>query len=91
MDLSFTGGLIILLKKRTSITVKPPSVAESPVNLECKLFKKIILKTKTKNKDKNIMIIGEVIGVNIDSNFIKNGKVNSLAMRAISRMGYTEY
>ena len=35
------------LKKKKSIIVKPPSIAESPVNLECRLFKKIDLKTKT--------------------------------------------
>ena len=37
------------------------------------------------------MIIGEVIGIHIKDTFITKGKVNSLAMRAISRMGYTEY
>ena len=79
------------LKKRKSIIVKPPSVADSPVNLECRLHKKINLKTKSRNKDQNIMIIGEVIGIYISNKFIKNGKVNSLAMKAISRMGYTEY
>ena len=77
------------LKKRKSRIVQPPSIAESPVNLECQLFKKIDLKTKVKNQ--NIMIIGEVVGIHIDDQFIKNNKINSLAMRAISRMGYTEY
>ena len=77
------------LKKRKSRIVQPPSIAESPVNLECRLFKKIDLKTKVKNQ--NIMIIGEVVGIHIDDKFIKNNKINSLAMRAISRMGYTEY
>ena len=37
------------------------------------------------------MIIGEVIGVHIKDTYIKDGKINSLAMQAISRMGYTEY
>ena len=37
------------------------------------------------------MIIGEVVGVNINNKFIKKGKINSLAMKAISRMGYDEY
>jgi len=77
------------LKKRKSRIVKPPLIAESPVNLECRLFKKIDLKTKVKNQ--NIMIIGEVVGIHIDDKFIKKGKIDSLAMRAISRMGYAEY
>ena len=71
--------------------VKPPSVAESPVSLECRLLKKIDLKTTSTNKNQNKMIIGEVVGIHIDDKFIKNNKINSLAMRAISRMGYTEY
>ena len=69
--------------------VQPPSVAESPATLECKLIRKIDLKAKKNNQ--NIMIIGEVIGIHIKDAFITKGKVNSLAMRAISRMGYTEY
>ena len=77
------------VKKRKSRIVEPPSIAESPVNLECRLFKKIDLKTKVKNQ--NIMIIGEVVGIYIDDKFIKKGRIDSLAMRAISRMGYAEY
>ena len=80
---------VFKLKKRKSRIVEPPSIAESPVNLECRLFKKIDLKTKVKNQ--NTMIIGEVVGIHIDDKFIKKGKIDSLAMRAISRMGYAEY
>jgi flavin reductase (DIM6/NTAB) family NADH-FMN oxidoreductase RutF len=83
--------ILMKLKKRKSRMVKPPSVAESPVSLECRLLKKIDLKTTSTNKNQNKMIIGEVVGIHIDDKFIKNNKINSLAMRAISRMGYTEY
>ena len=79
------------IKKRKSKIVKPPSVADSPINLECKLIRKINLKTKSKNKNQNKMIIGEVIGVRIENRYIKNGRINSLMMKAISRMGYSEY
>ena len=79
------------LKKKKSNIVKPPLIAESPINLECRFLKKIDLKTLYKNKNQNKMIIGEVIGVHIENRFIKNGKIDSLAMRAISRMGYNEY
>ena len=80
---------VFKLKKRKSRIVTPPLISESPVNLECRLFKKIDLKTKVKNQ--NIMIIGEVVGIHIDDKFIKKGRIDSLAMRAISRMGYAEY
>ena len=78
------------VKKRKSKLIKPPSVAESPINLECKLLKTLKLKSK-QNKDKNTLIIGEVVGIYINNKFIKNGRINSVSMRLIARMGYSEY
>ena len=81
--------MIANLKKRKSKLVKPPSVAASPVNLECKLLK--TLKLKSNSKRYTTMIIGEVIGIYIKDNFIKNGRVDSVAMKYVARMGYSEY
>ena len=77
------------LKKKKSRLVKPPSVKDSPVNLECKLVKTI--KLKSNSKKISTMIIGEVIGIFINNKFIKNNRVDSVAMRYIARMGYSEY
>lgn len=77
------------LRKKKSKIVKAPSVLNSPVNLECKLSK--IIKLKTQSKESSTMIIGEVIGVFINNKFIKNNKVNSVEMRYIARLGYSEY
>ena len=81
--------LLTNLKKRKSRLVKAPSVASSPVNLECKLLK--ILKLKSNTKKNSTMIIGEVIGIYIKDTFIKKGRVDSTAMRYVARMGYSEY
>ena len=81
--------IISNLKKRKSKLVNAPSVADSPVNLECKLLKTI--KLKSNNKKYATMIIGEVIGIYIKNSFIKNGRVDSTAMRYVARMGYSEY
>ena len=81
--------MITDLKKRKSKLVKSPSVAISPVNLECKLLK--TLKLKSNSKRYTTMIIGEVIGIHIKDNFIKKGRVDSVAMRYVARMGYSEY
>ena len=77
------------LKKKKSKLVKAPSVKDSPVNLECKLVKTI--KLKSKSKKTSTMIIGEVIGIFIKDKFIKNNRVDSVSMRYIARMGYSEY
>ena len=77
------------LKKRKSRLIKVPSVADSPVNLECKLLKSIKLKSNSKNF--STMVMGEVIGIYIKDSFIEKGRVNSAAMRYVARMGYSEY
>ena len=77
------------LEKKKSKLVKAPSVKDSPVNLECKLVETI--KLKSNSKKKSTMVIGEVIGIYINNKFIKNGRVDSVSMRYIARMGYSEY
>ena len=77
------------LKKRKSRLVKVPSVDDSPVNLECKLLKSI--KLKSTSRKFSTMVMGEVIGIYIKDSFIEKGRVNSVAMRYVSRMGYSEY
>ena len=77
------------LKKRKSRLVKVPSVANSPVNLECKLLKSI--KLKSSSRKFSTMVMGEVIGIYIKDSFIVKGRVNSAAMRYVARMGYSEY
>ena len=77
------------LKKRKSKKVIAPSVAESPVNLECKLLK--TLKLKTNSNKYGTIVIGEVIGIFINNKFIKKGRVDSAAMHYVARLGYSEY
>ena len=77
------------LKKKKSKLVRTPSVKDSPVNLECKLVKTI--KLKSNSKEISTMIIGEVIGIFIKDEFIKNNRVDSVSMCYIARLGYSEY
>jgi flavin reductase (DIM6/NTAB) family NADH-FMN oxidoreductase RutF len=37
------------------------------------------------------VVIGCVIGVHIDDRFIKNGRLDTAAMKPIARCGYDEY
>ena len=70
--------------------IKAPRVAESPVCLECKLFRVIEL-PDDQGQVSNWMTIGRVIGIYIDDRFIDNGRVDTAAMRPIARLGYSEY
>ena len=79
------------IKKKKSIKVKPFSVLNSPVNLECKFLQKFNLKSSVKNKFHNKIIIGEIVGIYIDNQFIKDGRIDSIAMQYVGRLGYAEY
>jgi len=70
--------------------IKAPRVAESPVCLECRLFKVIELPDE-EGKVGDWIAVGRVIGIHIDDRFIANGRVNTAAMKPIARLGYSEY
>jgi flavin reductase (DIM6/NTAB) family NADH-FMN oxidoreductase RutF len=78
------------LGKAACRIIAPPRVAESPVCLECKLFKVIDLPDDQGNVG-DYLIIGRVIGIHIDDRFIEDGRVNTAAMQPIARLGYSEY
>lgn len=71
--------------------VRPPRVKESPVALECKYVQTVTLPQDEKTGKIHHMIIGRVVGIYIDDRFIKNGLVDTGAMRPIARMGYRDY
>ena len=72
--------------------VKPPRVARAPASLECKHWKTVEMPDVHPGGDKgHFLIIGQVIGIFIDDNFIKDGIVNTAAMRPLARMGYMDY
>ena len=78
------------LAKAASILVKAPRVAASPVALECRHFKTVDLPDDFGNV-RDFMVIGRVIGIHIDEAFIKDGRVDTGAMKPIARLGYAEY
>ena len=71
--------------------VKAPRVKESPAAFECKLWQTIELPGRPGKPSSHTMVIGEVIGIHIDDRFIKDGLVDTGAMRPIARLGYMEY
>lgn len=73
-----------------SVLVAPPRVAESPVALECRWFRTVDL-PDSQGEVANQLVIGRVVGVHIDDRYIADGRVDTVAMRPIARLGYSEY
>ena len=71
--------------------VKPPRVAASPCALECKWLKTVPLTDLDGHALDNHVVIGQVIGIHIDDRFIKDGLLDTAAMRPIARAGYHDY
>lgn len=73
-----------------STRVKPPRVASAPAALEC-----VTVDTHTirHRGGEHIyqLVFGEVVGVHINDAFIRDGRVDTAAMRILTRMGYDEY
>ena len=80
------------LKTSPSKFINPPRVARAPAALECKHWKTVEMPDVEPGGDKgHFLIIGQVIGIFIDDNFITDGIVNTAKMRPLARMGYMDY
>jgi len=71
--------------------VRPPRVAASPCALECRLLQVIHLVDLEGRPSSRYVVFGQVVGVHIDDRFIKNGRLDTAAMRPIARCGYADY
>jgi flavin reductase (DIM6/NTAB) family NADH-FMN oxidoreductase RutF len=64
--------------------VKPPRVAESPVNLECRLFQEVPLGETT-------LVIGEILRGHVDESVVTDGRVDALKLQPVGRLGGDGY
>jgi flavin reductase (DIM6/NTAB) family NADH-FMN oxidoreductase RutF len=71
--------------------VKPPRVAEAPCALECRWLNTVELNDVDGRPTDRHVVFGQVIGVHIDDRFIKNGLLDTAAMKPIARAGYHAY
>lgn len=71
--------------------VRPPRVAAAPAALECKLIEIVRLKRSTGEELDGWLALGEVVGVYVDDRYIRDGRVDTAAIRPIARCGYHDY
>jgi flavin reductase (DIM6/NTAB) family NADH-FMN oxidoreductase RutF len=79
------------LEPAPSKLVKPPRVAASPCALECRLVKIVSLGDADPELNDRNIVIGKVVGVHIDERFLKDGMLDTAAMKPIARCGYHNY
>jgi len=78
------------LAKGDGIAVKCPHVAEAPAVLECRTHQVLDLPTWREGW-RNLVVIGEVVGVHIREEYLKDGLLDVLSYHPVARMGYMDY
>jgi flavin reductase (DIM6/NTAB) family NADH-FMN oxidoreductase RutF len=79
------------LTKAPSRLVKPPRVAESPIQFECEYYQTIRLPLGGAKRAVDLLI-GRVVGIHIAKEAIADdGKIDVVNIRPLARLGYYDY
>lgn len=79
------------LTKGAGRAVRVPHVAEAPAALECRMVRIVDDLPVARDGFHNIVVIGEVVGVHIRDEALKDGILDVLAYNPVARMGYKDY
>lgn len=71
--------------------VKAPRVAATPASLECRVVSSMRLHDVHGKALEGWLIIGQVVGVHIADEYIRNGRFDTAAAQPIARCGYRDY
>jgi flavin reductase (DIM6/NTAB) family NADH-FMN oxidoreductase RutF len=78
------------LEMEPSQLVKPPRVKAAPIHMECTYIQTVKMPCD-KPDGRNVMIIGQVIGIQINDGFLVGGKIDIETIQPLARMGYQDY
>ena len=81
---------LALLETIDSKIIRPKSLRESPINMECVLYKIVDLPVANEN-EYNGIIIGSVLGININDDYIKDDIIDVKKLKPLARLGYMDY
>jgi flavin reductase (DIM6/NTAB) family NADH-FMN oxidoreductase RutF len=76
------------LEMAPSRLVAPPRVAASPCALECRVVHVVELPDVSGEPTDQHLVVGQVIGVHLDEEYVVDGRVDTVAIRPIARCGY---
>jgi flavin reductase (DIM6/NTAB) family NADH-FMN oxidoreductase RutF len=68
--------------------VAAPRVAAAPAALECKLLQIVRLHDLNGKELESYLVLGQVVGVHIDPQYLRDGRFDITAAQPIMRTGY---
>lgn len=76
------------LTPRAATVVRPPMVAESPVNFECQLRQIVEFSSEPGGGS---LVIGQIVYLHVNDALMKEGRLDANALDLVGRMGGTQY
>lgn len=80
------AGLVSAPSRR----VRPPHVRDARAVLECRVLEIVALPAGRDGRGSHL-VLGEVVGIHIDDALIRDGRVDTLALAPVARLGYFDY
>jgi flavin reductase (DIM6/NTAB) family NADH-FMN oxidoreductase RutF len=80
------------LEKAPSVNVKPPRVAASPANLECRVLRIVEIEPEEAGDTPSNVVFGRVIGLHIRDEFLTDKRrFDTLKAQPLTRLGGIQY
>ena len=84
--------MLARLDKAPSINVKPPRVAASPANLECRLLRIVEIEPERPGDTSSNVVFGRVIGLHIRDEYLTAaGRFDTIKAQPLTRLGGIQY
>src|SRR5262245_34378638 len=80
------------LQKAPSINVRPPRVAASPANLECRVLQIVEIMAEHPGDTSSNVVFGRVVGLHIRDEYVTStGRFDTAKARPLTRLGGIQY
>jgi flavin reductase (DIM6/NTAB) family NADH-FMN oxidoreductase RutF len=80
------------LEKAASVNVRPPRVAASPANLECKVLRIVEIEPELPGDTASNVVFGRVVGMHIRDEYVMaNGRFDTVKAQPLTRLGGIQY
>src|SRR5690606_33252763 len=79
------------IEQAPSRLVRPPRVAQSPAALECRVIQSLQLRDTEGIPAGGHLVLGQVVGVHIDPQYMRDGRFDTAAAQMLARCGYRDY
>jgi flavin reductase (DIM6/NTAB) family NADH-FMN oxidoreductase RutF len=80
------------VRKSPSVMVRPPRVAASPANLECKVLHTLRIEPEFAGETPSTVIFGRVVGLHLHENYLDaEGRFDTVKAQPTTRLGGFQY